>query len=68
MARKGRRPLTSEELGAQGATELPNREALSLVFANVAVPANLAGALNVASSSSNAAADAEPAAPVTQDS
>jgi hypothetical protein len=34
----------------------------------VAVPANLAGALHVASSSSTAAADADQAAPVVQDS
>jgi hypothetical protein len=68
MTKKKRQPLTNEELGAQSATELPNREALSLVFANVAVPANLAGALHVASSSSTAAADADQAAPVVQDS
>ncbi|HEY3082826.1 MAG TPA: hypothetical protein VGM69_23305 [Chloroflexota bacterium] len=67
MARKTRRPLTNEELGAQSATELPRREALSLVFTNVAVPANLAGALNAASSTSTAASNAEQTAPPTQD-
>ncbi|HEV8633158.1 MAG TPA: hypothetical protein VG370_02790 [Chloroflexota bacterium] len=66
MARKRRRPLTDEEIGKQSGTELPRREALSLVFANVAAPANLAAALSPASSQSAAASNAEPAAPVEQ--
>ena len=51
--------LTSEELEAQGAEQLPDREAMSLVNANVAAPVNLAAALNVASDNSIAYANAE---------
>ena len=43
------------------------REAVSLVFTNVAVPFNLAAGLNVASTGSTAASTADQSAPVTQD-
>jgi len=58
--------LSPEELEAQGAAELPDREAMSLVNANIAAPVNLAAALNVLSDGSTAYANAEQTAPVTQ--
>jgi len=51
--------LDEHELEEQSAAELPDREAMSLVNANVATPINLAAALNVASDSSIAYANAE---------
>ena len=50
--------LTSDELEAQDASELPDREAMSLIDANVAVPVNAAVAANVLSDGSVAIADA----------
>jgi hypothetical protein len=50
--------LTPEELEQQEATELPDREAMSLINANVAAPINAAVALNVASDNSVAYANA----------
>lgn len=47
------------EVDEQEAAELPDREAMSLVNANVAAPVNLAAALNVASDNSIAYANAE---------
>jgi hypothetical protein len=58
--------LTQEELEAQEAAELPEREAMSLVNANVAAPINAALALNVLSDGSVAYANAEQTAPITQ--
>jgi hypothetical protein len=60
------RELTSDELEAQEAAELPDREAMSLINANVAAPVNLAAALNVLSDNSVAVANAEQTAPITQ--
>ena len=51
--------LTSDELEAQDAAELPDREAMSLIDANVAAPVNDAAALNVLSDGSVAYANAE---------
>jgi hypothetical protein len=48
------------------ATALPDREAMSLVNANVAAPINAALALNVLSDGSLAYASAEQYAPITQ--
>jgi hypothetical protein len=48
--------LTSEELEGQNAEELPDREEMSLVNANIAVPVNAAVAANVLSDGSNAGA------------
>jgi len=50
--------VAPEELEAS-ATDLPDREAMSLVSANVAAPVNAALALNVASDDSLAYANAE---------
>jgi len=58
--------LTAEELEEQAVAELPDREAMSLVNANVAAPINAALALNVLSDGSVAYANAEQYAPVTQ--
>jgi hypothetical protein len=61
-----KKALSKDELAKQGATELPDREAMSLVNANVAAPINLAAALNVLSDGSIAYANAEQNAPITQ--
>jgi hypothetical protein len=47
-------------------SELPNREAMSLVNANLAAPINLALALNVLSDDSVAIANAQQYAPINQ--
>jgi len=60
------RELTPEEIEAQEAAELPDREAMSLVNANIAAPVNLAAALNVLSDNSTAVAQAEQTAPINQ--
>jgi len=51
---------------SQQATELPNREAMSLVNANLAAPINLALALNALSDNSVAIASAQQYAPINQ--
>ena len=58
--------LTQAELNAEAGEELPDREAMSLVTANVAAPVNLAAALNVLSDHSTATATANQTAPITQ--
>jgi len=50
----------------QQATELPDREAMSLVNANIAAPINLALALNLLSDNSVAIANAQQYAPIDQ--
>ena len=61
-----RQELSQAELEAQAGEELPDREAMSLVTANVAAPVNLAAALNVLSDNSTATATATQTAPITQ--
>ena len=58
--------LSSEELDAQSAEELPDREAMSLVDANVAIPINAAVAANVLSDDAIAYADATQDAAIDQ--
>jgi hypothetical protein len=58
--------LSNDELEAQGAEQLPNREQMSLINANVAAPINLALAANVLSDNSLAYASATQDAPITQ--
>jgi hypothetical protein len=58
--------LSPAELEAEQAAELPEREELSLVNANVAAPINAALALNVASDHSVAYASAQQMAPIVQ--
>jgi hypothetical protein len=53
------RELTAEEIEAQEAADLPDREAMSLINANVAAPVNAAVAANVLSDDSVAYANAE---------
>jgi hypothetical protein len=55
----GRDELTAEELEQQGAEQLPEREEMSLINANVAAPVNAAVALNALSDNSTAIANAE---------
>jgi len=50
--------LSPEELDEQEVSELPEREAMSLVNANIAIPINAAIAANVLSDGSTAYADA----------
>ncbi|MDQ1700302.1 MAG: hypothetical protein QOG34_2165, partial [Frankiaceae bacterium] len=54
------------ELEQQTAEELPDREQMSLINANIAAPVNAAVAANVLSDNSIAYADAEQNAPITQ--
>jgi hypothetical protein len=58
--------LTEEELDQEGGEELPDREAMSLINANVAAPINAAVAANVLSDNSVAYANATQTAPITQ--
>jgi hypothetical protein len=58
--------LTEQELEAQAAEQLPDREAMSLVNANVAVPVNAAVAANVLSDNAAAIADAQQDAAIDQ--
>ena len=66
MADEQREELTPEELAAQEAAELPEREALSLVNLNAAIPINAALAANVLSDGSIAAANAAQSTPIDQ--
>ena len=60
------RELTREELDQIVGEELPERAAMSLINANVAVPVNAAVAANVLSNDSNADADAQQDNKITQ--
>ena len=64
--RERQQELTPEELEQQEGAELPDREAMSLINANVAAPINAAVALNALSDGSVAVANAEQTAPITQ--
>ena len=58
--------ITSEELEAESGEALPDREAMSLVNANLAAPINAAVAANVLSDNSTAWANAQQDAPIDQ--
>ena len=58
--------LSQAELEAQAGENLPDREAMSLVDANVAVPVNAAVAANVLSDGATAGADATQDADIDQ--
>jgi hypothetical protein len=58
--------LTDDELEAQTGEELPDREAMSLINANLAAPINAAVAANVLSDNSIAYANAEQDLDITQ--
>ncbi|HKC19934.1 MAG TPA: hypothetical protein VKE27_09920 [Candidatus Dormibacteraeota bacterium] len=64
MTQKG--DFSQEELQNQSGQELPDREAMSLINANVAAPINAAVALNVLSDGSVAYANAEQVNTITQ--
>jgi hypothetical protein len=61
-----KRGLSKSELAKQQGSDLPDREAMSLVNANLAAPINAAVALNVLSDGSVAYANATQDAPITQ--
>ena len=58
--------LSKEELEEEGGEQLPDREQMSLINANVAAPVNAAVALNALSDNSTAIANATQDAPITQ--
>jgi hypothetical protein len=60
------KPLTRDELTELAGEELPERAAMSLVNADVAIPINLALAANVLSDGATAYADAVQTAPIDQ--
>jgi hypothetical protein len=64
----GRERFNRADVEAQQATELPDREAMSLVNADLALPINLALAANVLSDGSIAAAGAQQYTPIGQTS
>ena len=58
--------VSSRELANESAAALPERDAMSLVNANLAIPINIAAALNVLSDGSIAFADASQTTPIDQ--
>jgi len=58
--------LTAAELDAQSGEALPDREHMSLINANAAVPVNAAVAANVLSDGSTAVADADQTSAIEQ--
>ena len=58
--------LTPSELDALSVEPLPDRAAMSLVNANLAIPVNLALAANVLSDGAVAAAGAQQTTPIVQ--
>ena len=60
------RQLTREELNELAGEELPERAAMSLVNANLAIPVNVALAANVLSDNAIAYADATQQTPIDQ--
>jgi hypothetical protein len=63
---ENRSELTPEEMDAESVEELPDREAMSLINANLAAPINAAVAANVLSDNSVAYANAEQNVDITQ--
>jgi hypothetical protein len=66
MADIKKRGLSVEELDAQSVEQLPDREAMSLINANIAAPINAAVAANVLSDNSIAYANAEQSVTILQ--
>ena len=58
--------ITINELHSESVEVLPDRAAMSLVNANLALPVNLALAANILSDNSAALAGAQQMAPITQ--
>lgn len=59
-------PLTRDELTSITGEQLPERAAMSLVTANLAIPVNLGLAANVLSDNSAAISDATQGTPISQ--
>jgi hypothetical protein len=66
MTDDARTELTPAELDAETVEELPDREAMSLINANIAAPVNAAVAANILSDNSIAYANAEQDVDITQ--
>jgi len=66
MIDKKKQELTADEIEQQDAEELPDREEMSLINANIAAPINAAVAANVLSDNSTADATAIQYAPIDQ--
>jgi hypothetical protein len=66
MSDEKKQALTPEELEQQDAEAMPERDEMSLVNANLAVPVNLGAALNVLSDGANASGDATQLDPIDQ--
>jgi len=66
MAEQEYRHLTHEELNQLAGEELPERAAMSLVNANLAIPVNVALAANVLSDNAAAIAGATQNVPIDQ--
>ena len=66
MKKTAESQLSNEELEAQTAEQLPDREQMSLINANLAAPINAAVAANVLSDGSLAYANAQQTAPISQ--
>lgn len=64
--KSGHEGLSPEELEAEMVEEIPDREAMSLVNANIAIPVNAAIAANVLSDGAIAYADATQTDPIIQ--
>jgi hypothetical protein len=62
------RKLTREELEEMAGEALPERAAMSLINANIAIPVNAAVAANVLSDGATAYANAVQGTPITQTS
>jgi hypothetical protein len=60
------RPVTREELSSLAGEELPERAAMSLINANIAIPVNAAVAANVLSDGATAYANAVQDTPIEQ--
>ena len=66
MAEQTYKSVTREELDELAGEELPERAAMSLINANIAIPVNAAVAANVLSDGSTAWANAQQQAPIDQ--
>ena len=64
--KSGNEGLSPQELEAETVEEIPDREAMSLVNANIAIPVNAAIAANVLSDGATAYADATQTDPIIQ--
>jgi hypothetical protein len=60
------RKLTQDDLKELAGEELPERAAMSLINANIAIPVNAAVAANVLSDNATAYANAAQTTPITQ--